>query len=555
MYSLFQKIPFFVRKLQKLLLYICLILFSTRCAQITPLTGGKKDYTPPKTKAYYPANASVNFSSKVITIEFDEYLVLKDIANQFIITPQTNEMPEIQVTGKKLKITFNETLQPNTTYKLAFGNSLSDLNEANVLQNFEYIFSTGPNIDSLKLKGRVVNSIDRKPSAEALVGLYNISTPDSVMYKNKPLYISKTDVGGNFSFNYLPGSLFKIIGIKDQNKNLLYDGSEEQIAFTNDFVKAGDSNLVSLALFKEVPSRNFIRKPFSPEYGKAVVIYNKPQTDLKGIVAKGMIDYKQSRLKDTLIIYYQNKFDTLETIINYGSRKADTIQIKILNKASFEKRLKNNEFKYVLQTNLRPEFPFYETPEISLNVPINSKDLDESKITLMEKSDTASKKLPVAIVKDIGLITAFKIKADLKTETAYALTFNKGAFTSDGQRINDSVTYQFKTTAIEDHAQLKIKLFLPRKENYLVRLLNDKEQIVEERTLEFSLTSTSEKIIDYKNLMPGNYFIHIVEDINKNGNFDTGNYFLKQQPETIFVNSSPIKLLAGWEVENEWIVK
>ena len=50
-------------------------------------------------------------------------------------------------------------------------------------------------------------------------------------------------------------------------------------------------------------------------------------------------------------------------------------------------------------------------------------------------------------------------------------------------------------------------------------------------------------------------FIKIVEDINKNGLFDTGDYFLNQQPETIFINTTPIKLLAGWEIENEWIVK
>ena len=100
-----------------------------------------------------------------------------------------------------------------------------------------------------------------------------------------------------------------------------------------------------------------------------------------------------------------------------------------------------------------------------------------------------------------------------------------------------------------------MKLFFPKKENYIVILLNDKEQIVNETMVEFSLNSTSEKIIAYKNLLPGNYFIKIVEDINKNGHFDTGDYFLNKQPETIFVNQTAIKLLAGWEIENEWIVK
>jgi hypothetical protein len=285
------------------------------------------------------------------------------------------------------------------------------------------------------------------------------------------------------------------------------------------------------------------------------VVYNKPQPDIKEVVAKGVIDYKQSRLLDTLVIYYQNKFDTLATIINYGSRKSDTLQIRVLNKSSYDKRLKNNDIKYTLQTNLTSELPFYELPLISLNVPVHSKDIDVSKIQLVEKSDTTSKVLPFTIVSNNGWNTSLTMKAELKQETSYALRINKRAFTADDQRFNDSIVYQFKTTAIEDYAQLKMKLFFPRKENYIIRLLNDKEQIVDERTMELSLTSTSEKIIEYKNLLPGNYFVRIVEDANKNGHFDTGNYFLKQQPEIIFVNSSPIKLLAGWEVENEWIIK
>jgi uncharacterized protein (DUF2141 family) len=100
-----------------------------------------------------------------------------------------------------------------------------------------------------------------------------------------------------------------------------------------------------------------------------------------------------------------------------------------------------------------------------------------------------------------------------------------------------------------------MKFFFPKKENYIIMLLNEKEQLVNESFVEFSLNSTSEKIIVYKNLIPGNYFIKIVEDVNKNRLFDMGDYFLNKQPETIFVNATAIKLLAGWEIENEWIVK
>lgn len=541
--------------MRKLLLYICIVLLCAQCAQVTPLTGGKKDDTPPKALSYKPENASLNFNTKVIEVQFNEYIVLKDVANQFIITPQTKEMPDIQASGKKLKIIFNEELLPNTTYKMAFGNSVTDLNEANVLQNFEYIFSTGPTIDSLKLSGQILNALDLKPATQILVGLYKADANDSIIYKDKPLYISKTDAAGNFSFNYLPDAQFKIVGIKDQNKNLLYDGSEEQLAFTKELISSKDAQPISLILFKEIPNKSFIKKSISPEYGKAHIIYNKSQTDIKVVKAKGLVNYKLNSLKDTLTLYYNQKFDTLETYISYESQKTDTLYIKLLSAAAVDKLNKNKSIKYELKSNISSVLAFHSTPAFELSFPINPKDINKDKIRFIEKTDTIFKNMPFNLSVRNQLTTSFAIEAELKPETNYTLTIDKGTFTSGSERSNDSITYKFKTTSIDDYAQLNMKLFFPKKENYIIQLLNEKEQLVNEKVVEFSLASTSEKLIAYKNLIPGNYFIKIVEDVNKNGLFDAGDYFLNKQPETIFINTTAIKLLAGWEIENEWIVK
>ena len=531
------------------------MILSVQCAQVAPLTGGKKDTTPPKVLSYYPENASVNFISKTVEIDFNEYIVIKDIANQFIITPQTKEIPDIQAYGKKLKIKFNEALLPNTTYKMAFGNAIVDLNEANVLQNFEYIFSTGQTIDSLKLSGKISNAFDKKPSSQILIGLYQKDSNDSVVYKEKPLYISKTNDGGIFNFNYLPNSSFKIVAIKDQNKNLMYDGSEEQIAFTKEYINPNTSSDISLLLFKETPTKNFIKKSYSPEYGKGYIIYNKPQFDIEKVSAKGLIYYETNKLQDTLSLYYINKFDTLETIVYYGTKKSDTTYIKTLTASSYQKQYKNKTIKYTLKTNISGILPFYESPTFELNVPVASKNIFESKITLIEKKDSTAKKLPFKIEKGEDWITSFKVRAEFKPETNYTLTLNKSAITDDSLRVNDSITYQFKTNALEDYAQLKMKIVFPKKENYIVILLNEKEQVIRERVIECSLTSSSEKTINYENLAPGIYFIKVIEDANKNGLFDTGDYFLNKQPESVFINDNSIKLLAGWEIENEWTIK
>ena len=134
---------------------------------------------------------------------------------------------------------------------------------------------------------------------------------------------------------------------------------------------------------------------------------------------------------------------------------------------------------------------FFNQPSFELNVPVESKNIYLEKFELIEKLDSTSKPIPLIIAKDTGLITSFKIQADFKQETNYLLIIKKYAILDNLNRTNDSVAYKFKTTIIDDYAQLKMKLMFPKKENYLVRLLNDKEQLINERSVEFSLTSTT----------------------------------------------------------------
>jgi hypothetical protein len=84
---------------------------------------------------------------------FDEYVKLKNVNKQLIVSPPFKNQPEILPTNasKTITIKIKDTLQPNTTYNLNFGQSIEDNNEGNPYQQFKYVFSTGTYIDSLKL--------------------------------------------------------------------------------------------------------------------------------------------------------------------------------------------------------------------------------------------------------------------------------------------------------------------------------------------------------------------------------------------------------------------
>ncbi|MCF0205800.1 MAG: Ig-like domain-containing protein, partial [Bacteroidales bacterium] len=200
------------------------------CAKQVTLTGGKKDVTPPQPKAFSHPNGSTNFDQKHIIIKFDEYIKLNDVSSKLIVSPPMEEKPTAVVNGKKLKISINEKLKPNTTYCLNFNDAIADINEGNAMNSFVYAFSTGPVIDSLSIAGTVFDALTRKPVDKAWVLLYSDKN-DSAVIAQMPDYVTKVDKDGNFKINYIADNDYKIYALIDNNLNFKFDLPEEQIAF------------------------------------------------------------------------------------------------------------------------------------------------------------------------------------------------------------------------------------------------------------------------------------------------------------------------------------
>jgi len=208
-----------------------LLLSFPRCANIVPPTGGPRDTIPPKVVGSTPENYSTRFTVTSIHIEFDEFIQLRNINQQFIITPPQKERPDFRVRGRNLNIDLNTELVANTTYTLNFGDAIVDLNEGNILRNYEFVFSTGDEIDSLSYSGIVLNAYDKTPAENVIVMLYE-ELHDSVPYRRLPLYANRTGKDGRFQLNNIRADTFKVFALADANNNYLYDRKgDEAIAF------------------------------------------------------------------------------------------------------------------------------------------------------------------------------------------------------------------------------------------------------------------------------------------------------------------------------------
>ena len=165
-----------------------------------------------------------------ITIIFDEFIELKSASEKVLISPFPDKQPQIEHKLKTITIRLKDSLLPNTTYTIDFGDAVVDLNEGNILKNFQYAFSTGASIDSNEIRGRIILAETGKTDSTMFAVLYN-KQEDSTVAKQKPMYVARVDGQGNFRFTNLPTGAFYLYGLGDVDGNKQYNQPIEQFAF------------------------------------------------------------------------------------------------------------------------------------------------------------------------------------------------------------------------------------------------------------------------------------------------------------------------------------
>jgi hypothetical protein len=168
------------------------ILFSLigGCAKVGSPSGGPLDRTPPEVVRSIPPSGTTNFTDKKIIITFNEFIQLNEINQKFMVSPPMDNLPELRLKGKNLEITYEDDLRENTTYTFYFQDAIRDLNEGNPIDNYSFVFSTGPALDSLTVTGNVLKAYDLNPPEDVMAMLYS-DLSDSAFIKKIPDYISR----------------------------------------------------------------------------------------------------------------------------------------------------------------------------------------------------------------------------------------------------------------------------------------------------------------------------------------------------------------------------
>ena len=318
---------------------VVLSAFFFSCANVGYPSGGEVDKTAPKATAFEPTNETKNFTSNNIVIHFDEYIQLKDVDNQVLISPPFEHKAEIVAKGKYVSIKIKDTLLPNTTYLFQFKNAIVDNNEGNALPSLDYVFSTGDHLDSLSVKGKVVDGLTLKPDENIAVLLYSEFT-DSAIAKSHPVYMTKTDKNGVFKFKYLKQGLYKIIALKDDDRSLTYNNASEKMAFSTDTilpayiidsVDTADSGLILHTFLPEVGEQRITDSKMTKS-GKAIITTLYPLVNATITSSENELITVLNKSCDTLEVWTTKPTDSLTLMIKDPSGIDDTLKLRYFKK-------------------------------------------------------------------------------------------------------------------------------------------------------------------------------------------------------------------------------
>lgn len=544
-----------MKRLTPKLAAIVVLLLSAGCAVIVAPNGGPRDLAPPHAAEYSPDSAAVNFTGQKISIRFDEYIQLSDLRNQLIVSPPLKEDPDVQVRQKDLVIKLSDTLRPNTTYTINFGNAIKDITEGNVLGGFRYVFSTGPVIDSLQLGGKVVNAFSNGGEKGVLVLLYDTNN-DSDLYKKRPVYFAKTGDGGSFRITNLHPGTYQLAALADANSNYIYDNAEERVAFLGEPVVLEKSvDTLRLRLFREERTKAGIKKSSLASRGRVMLEMSAPLKSpslepLEPLPSSVKYRTEYGVKKDTLQFWFRNyDSDTLRLVVRDGGIPVDTAIVRIPkpggNKGKGGGAVDETE-KLTLTSNLIANQPFDLRKSIALYSSAAIMNIDKAKVQLL----SGGKPVPYKLESDTTGFRRILFHAKLEEDSSYLFFIPPGAVTDFFGNKNDSLYIPFPMRPYTDYGSIRLLLKnVPAGKHYLLQLLDGKGELLRESVCESDLTMT------YDLLLPGAYNIRLIEDENRNGKWDTGDYLAKKQPEKVIYYSAPLKVRAGWDMDAEWLMK
>lgn len=590
-----------------------LLLLMAGCASIGNPSGGPRDEDPPRFVASNPLYGEVEVTPNKVVLAFDEYITLKDAFSKVVVSPPGAQAPRVSSQGKRVTVEFRDTLLPNTTYTIDFGDAIADNNEGNKLENFMFTFSTGPVLDSLMISGMVLGAEDLAPAAGIYVGLHS-NLEDSAFTKTRFDRIAKTDDNGKFVIGGLAPGQYRIYALDDRDNDLAWSSPDETLAFYDAIIEpraemtvATDTifdlftgkvdSLVRRERTRFVPN-NILLRSFNTGFRQQYItkyerldstrlnfIFNAPADTLPifdVILSDGTVFpideiavAERSTTNDTISFWLREpdiiSRDTLRVAVEYLRADSvynlrptnDTLRLLTQKPVVREKKAVEQKKGKEKADTLPPPVPTIEIKALTSKLEVNQplalefpsplEEFNPSMVHLQIKKDT--------IWTDVNELTEemlvfnplnsrkLTVNYPWEFETTYKLTVDSLAGKNIYGLFTDDFTQEFSIRPQSEYGTLKFNI-----SNYGNPDASYFVQLLDAQGNPLRSQPLTSRSVKFDYLLPGKYNLRIVQDNNGNGKWDPGNFETGTQPDVAYYYKETIELKANWDQETDWNV-
>ena len=539
--------------MKRLLLLFVLAFLVQSCARVGSPVGGTKDSIAPKflSSNIDSTRINVNRNIKELRLDFDEYITLKDINKNLIISPPIKNIKRIlpsNIANKFVLIQWTDTLQANTTYNFNFGNSIVDNNEANILRYFNFAFSTGDKLDDLYISGEIKDAMAIKKATtenKFVVGLYQVK--DTINYRQKPYYITKVDEDGYYELNYLSPGKYKIIAFEDENGNSMYDPGKEKVGFQKETVDVEKS--ISGLNLKLYPSRKPLKYLEIKEApgGVSMAFEGKPENVKVEPLNEKIKEYKVTHVpkSDTVRIWFdavksdvgQTSTENLKFGYNADGKKDTLYNASLFYKYNAKNLMDiNND---IGGNALAPKSDF----KILSNYYLDK--IDPEKWVL--KSDSVTTQQFTARISESNPYQIL-VQSDFVEGKKYQLTIPKETVSSFFAKNTQSKRFDFEADKIENYGSLAFEIENAPASSYWIQLLDTSEKVVYQKY-------TKGSKVKFDILKPAEYIVRILVDNNNNKYWDEADFLNEVFAEESFVFYKAVVIRPLWDTNENWDLK
>lgn len=532
----------------KVFLFLCLLAFSSCAVQQYP-SGGQKDTIEPNVVNASIKSGTINFSNREIEFEFSKYMDKNSVKNALFISPPMKDKYELKWDGYFVRLVFKETLLENMTYVISIGSTAMDRRGGNHLnQTYQLAFSTGNEIDTMMIVGRVFDNVTLQGISGATILAYNLTTHTNPNpEKDQADYFTQSGADGSFLLGYLKASHYRIFSIQENYKNERWETNEPiGIGLTQNIPSQGKPD-TSYSFYLSKPdwespkiegvvaeSNKMLKVTFNEEVSQT---NSEPSFKLLGAETEKPIDSYIYSLTTKNQIYISvdslsdGNYSLLQTGISdmsFNRSVADTF--------SFTYNTKDLSKKVRLQS-----YPSDTNSVLGLMEQIKILYADKQSIDSVRfykkpnKSNKWSKVNDVIFTNQPNYLQIIQSKLNWEEEQTYRGMIFSG---------KDTLLVGFRTLSASEKGALSgyfVQSNLPS--TTYVELINTEDK-------NYFKTEVTGNQFEFKEIPAGRYTLTAYSDLNGNKKWDSGTAFPWSASEPKYFSSDTIKIRARWTLED-----